>query len=683
MFKVDEEFFDLELDDDFFQDAFNVSSKTSTQKSVNAGSAVTFQQSDLEHPAASEDSQGKLSQAQNECDRGSVCASDGPSKIHSSVQRNENNLPPGEVTTVKHGPPNGTKGGLSSDCMGLQPCGIASSAADAHMCKDSDRFPKPSSSNNVRQRNQKKLPFISYEESEDYSVFSFESVEEFSVVNETVEKSANLSVSTHKSQQSVLRKCTQKEASFSGKNSVLKYTSLSKERTASDVSGDFSNNSLLHYSNSELDRTTLAVNIPATNIMNKEANRPQCIKKTPTVPKSVSPFNDLSPGVTNGVHLNVSTPRNKCVSVTRKRKFPGPAGILPELPPGADLSALSEPESPIVKVSPKDVAPQDFVCSQSVVDEFEKQPWQMMLKDTACEGSSASVMDNFNISWVLQQASSKQLPRGKVPVLCILLKNISLQGSEARVTFADKTGEMSGMIHGKILEEYQDKLQPGAVLVLKQVTIFSPSTRKHYLVITPSNIISLYGVLGDKTNVISCSGSELMAMAEEWVQEVVKSPQISAGSMQLFSSNSPCLRRETPSCRHIGLQRSGNSAQLRSSEKFSPKQISHAAGTPQLSQDNAAVHNLVRDESQSSLNSSICLSRNKISPETVIACSTDVSIAGSVNSSIPGSVEQQSSALGSAASKTDVTVEEAALFEDEFDDLFSSLDEDALLNETW
>lgn len=54
----------------------------------------------------------------------------------------------------------------------------------------------------------------------------------------------------------------------------------------------------------------------------------------------------------------------------------------------------------------------------------------------------------------------------------------------------DLSGEIHGTLHRKILDVYStDELSEGAVLVLRQVSVFSPTARKHYLNITPDNIM--------------------------------------------------------------------------------------------------------------------------------------------------------------------------------------------------
>ncbi|EMP33740.1 Putative protein C17orf53 [Chelonia mydas] len=88
-------------------------------------------------------------------------------------------------------------------------------------------------------------------------------------------------------------------------------------------------------------------------------------------------------------------------------------------------------------------------------------------------------------------------------------------------------GEMQGTVHRLLLEERQSDLKAGSVLLLKQVGVFSPSHRNHYLNVTPNNLVKIYlpesgdgsplqlsqehGEMGDRTVPVS---SEVHSPAE-------------------------------------------------------------------------------------------------------------------------------------------------------------------------
>ena len=56
----------------------------------------------------------------------------------------------------------------------------------------------------------------------------------------------------------------------------------------------------------------------------------------------------------------------------------------------------------------------------------------------------------------------------------------------------DTSGEINGTVHNNVLEEYEADLRPGTGIILKDVSVFSPNIRKHYVNITPANIVQVF-----------------------------------------------------------------------------------------------------------------------------------------------------------------------------------------------
>ncbi|XP_043085920.1 homologous recombination OB-fold protein-like, partial [Puntigrus tetrazona] len=90
------------------------------------------------------------------------------------------------------------------------------------------------------------------------------------------------------------------------------------------------------------------------------------------------------------------------------------------------------------------------------------------------------------------QAALKQLAKNKVPNMAVVLKSITHTHADAKAVFRDPTGEMQGTVHRRLVEERLGELKTGAVLLLKQVGVFSPSHRNHYLNVTPNNLLRIY-----------------------------------------------------------------------------------------------------------------------------------------------------------------------------------------------
>ncbi|XP_017731515.1 PREDICTED: uncharacterized protein C17orf53 homolog isoform X1 [Rhinopithecus bieti] len=93
-----------------------------------------------------------------------------------------------------------------------------------------------------------------------------------------------------------------------------------------------------------------------------------------------------------------------------------------------------------------------------------------------------------------KQAALKQLPRNKVPNMAVMIKSLTRSTVDASVVFKDPTGEMQGTVHRLLLETHQNELKPGSVLLLKQIGVFSPSLRNHYLNVTPNNLVHIYSL---------------------------------------------------------------------------------------------------------------------------------------------------------------------------------------------
>ena len=81
--------------------------------------------------------------------------------------------------------------------------------------------------------------------------------------------------------------------------------------------------------------------------------------------------------------------------------------------------------------------------------------------------------------------------REKVGELAVAVRGCADLGGAVRLTLADVTGTMDGMLaRGAALQ--RPDVVPGAVLVLRSVSVFSPSPRNHYLNILAGNIAHVF-----------------------------------------------------------------------------------------------------------------------------------------------------------------------------------------------
>nr|XP_015217345.1 PREDICTED: uncharacterized protein C17orf53 homolog isoform X1 [Lepisosteus oculatus] len=178
------------------------------------------------------------------------------------------------------------------------------------------------------------------------------------------------------------------------------------------------------------------------------------------------------------------------------RRFPGPAGLLPQQPSGRNLDEIliSHRQVPthgaLAKLQAQLPSSQQ---SSPQEDEFYRGPWAAMKAETGLDEKNPSCfLKTYSIIMVLRKAALKQLSKNKVPYMAVVVKSITRTNNDAKAVFRDPTGEMHGTVHRQLLETRQSELKTGAVLLLKQVGVFSPSHRNHYLNVTPNNVLRIY-----------------------------------------------------------------------------------------------------------------------------------------------------------------------------------------------
>nr|XP_045014829.1 homologous recombination OB-fold protein [Jaculus jaculus] len=182
----------------------------------------------------------------------------------------------------------------------------------------------------------------------------------------------------------------------------------------------------------------------------------------------------------------------------KTRRFPGPAGLLPHQHSGKNLEEImvSTPQTPTHGALAKFRTQCQIVPSSqvSVEEDFGRGPWLAMKSALGLdERDHTCFLYTYSIVMVLRKAALKQLPRNKVPKMAVMIKSLTRSTMDASVVFKDPTGEMLGTVHRVLLETRQNELKPGSVLLLKQIGVFSPSLRNHYLNVTPNNLVHIYG----------------------------------------------------------------------------------------------------------------------------------------------------------------------------------------------
>ncbi|XP_045155740.1 homologous recombination OB-fold protein [Echinops telfairi] len=189
-------------------------------------------------------------------------------------------------------------------------------------------------------------------------------------------------------------------------------------------------------------------------------------------------------------------PPTRTAMRTRARRFPGPAGLLPHQHSGRNLAEImvSTPPTPthgaLAKFRTKVGAGSQASSSE---EDFGRGPWLAMKSSLGLDESDPGCfLCTYSIIMVLRKAALRQLPRNRVPRMAVMVKSLTRSTMDASVVFKDPTGEMPGTVHRVLLETRQNELRPGSVLLLKQIGVFSPSLRNHYLNVTPSNLVCIY-----------------------------------------------------------------------------------------------------------------------------------------------------------------------------------------------
>ncbi|XP_073901649.1 homologous recombination OB-fold protein isoform X2 [Castor canadensis] len=244
------------------------------------------------------------------------------------------------------------------------------------------------------------------------------------------------------------------------------------------------------------------------------------------------------------------TPKQPTRLFTRAktRRFPGPAGLLPHQHSGKNLEEImvSMPQTPTHGALAKFRTEIIASSQRSVEEDFGQGPWLTMKSTLGLdERDPTCFLCTYSIVMVLRKAALKQLPRNKVPNMAVMIKSLTRSTVDASVVFKDPTGkeswkclkfgsqdeekssapfsdgiieaiswpglkpvavtldpetdhyvvfagEMQGTVHRVLLETRQNELKPGSVLLLKQIGVFSPSLRNHYLNVTPNNLVHIY-----------------------------------------------------------------------------------------------------------------------------------------------------------------------------------------------
>ncbi|XP_054706983.1 uncharacterized protein LOC129216792 [Uloborus diversus] len=193
-----------------------------------------------------------------------------------------------------------------------------------------------------------------------------------------------------------------------------------------------------------------------------------CIKSDTSVKQTIE---------NKSYHLDGSLFSNKLlsgvVSSAKKRKFSGPAGLLPATQDEALMKQLCSSgetrRSSIVSSYNIDYQ-QNIASSQYTPEALQGSPWKTLQADVSSCLHNFSSAQNFSIRRILLESSKKKMPKYMViPFLCILIKKISVKDPNAKSVFMDETGEINGKIDKEVMEKYSKEIVEGSAVILRNV----------------------------------------------------------------------------------------------------------------------------------------------------------------------------------------------------------------------
>ncbi|CAH8522194.1 unnamed protein product [Schistosoma guineensis] len=211
-----------------------------------------------------------------------------------------------------------------------------------------------------------------------------------------------------------------------------------------------------------------------------------------------------------GTHSTKKSILYSSKGTSRHRKLPGPAGLLPKLhehgnrqrPMIGSKSPKKKKDDTVSSLNESCLSP-SLSQNQSSSSQSEEAALLNRLQ-SECGSTIWSVVEKYSVREILKMITSNQLPKGKIPIMCGFLDEVELMPTDAKALLKDNSGVLACTIHRSVIKEYKNDLGCCSLLLLKQVTIFSPTGKKFYANITLPNIVKIY--TPENTIITSASG---------------------------------------------------------------------------------------------------------------------------------------------------------------------------------
>ena len=175
--------------------------------------------------------------------------------------------------------------------------------------------------------------------------------------------------------------------------------------------------------------------------------------------------------------------------IVMQRKFPGPAGILPR-----------HREDWVDDIT-RYVSQQDTPDGDMWSDEV----YQHAILGIPIQGYLT--LKEFCIGKLVNKyGRKKDLPKGKVPLLVVLISSVECIDSDAAITLMDPSGEMKANVSRSVLKDHLRYIKPGTAMILRQVSV----GYFNWLNIVANNVVSLCMKRGMASSVETVNITEMV-----------------------------------------------------------------------------------------------------------------------------------------------------------------------------
>ncbi|KOC69421.1 hypothetical protein WH47_09379 [Habropoda laboriosa] len=178
--------------------------------------------------------------------------------------------------------------------------------------------------------------------------------------------------------------------------------------------------------------------------------------------------------------------------LTLVRKFPGPAGLLPDdidtIPCVSYLNSLEESE---IVNEENDCNSLSEYCSQDTKNLFTEGAWQLLLDDLPND-----FLKGHEIATIKQVATLNGFNNTKVDFLAGIIEHIDYSHDNPPIVLKDFTDSIQGIVHRDVPLKYPGLLESNVVVLLHDVGLLRTSrtfaSHKYQILISPSSLLAIY-----------------------------------------------------------------------------------------------------------------------------------------------------------------------------------------------